>query len=346
MYMKRYSFISGFIAGAIIFGGISVAAAGITVALSSHSFYFNGVKTYIEAYIINGNNYVKLRDVAKALNIGVEYENGTVEVVSNKPYIEEMKTKSDIIDGTAYSKEDYSAKANPQIFNDVYTKDAYNAIRQSLVDINHIDENYTYAHYVDFSADFTSEGKTNQEMKSVTAMFSGYYRFEFGMEPDLKNFYEYSGYRICMPHINDHLQPANQATDDFMKEIEPLSDREKIKKIADNICDRITYKDENIAGINQVFTSENVVNGICGTYANAFVYLCQRAGIPCICIMDKTHAWNEVYVDEKWWICDIGYYDVVRTENILLQTSYPRIDIYPEKTNFAKELLVPDSTIE
>ncbi len=342
--MKRYSFIGGFVAGAIIFGSIGVAATGITAILSNNNFYFNGVKTELEAYLINGNNYVKLRDVAKALNINVEYANNTVEVISDKPYTEETKTKLDTIDGTAYSKENYSIKANPQIFNDVYTKDAYNAIRQSLVDIKNIDENYTYAHYVDSGADFNSEGKTNMAMKSVTAMFSGYYRFEFGFEPNIKNFYQYPGYRICKPYINDHLQSANEATDDFIQRIEGLSDREKIKCIADDICNRITYMDENTAGINQIFTSQGVVNGLCGTYANAFIYLCQRADIPCISIVDKTHAWNEVYVDGRWWICDIGYYDVARSENMLLQTTYPRTDIYPEKTNFAKELLVPGST--
>jgi len=40
-----------------------------------------------------------------------------------------------VLDGNAYAKEDYSQNANQAIFNEVYTKDAYNAIRQSLVDI-------------------------------------------------------------------------------------------------------------------------------------------------------------------------------------------------------------------
>lgn len=94
-----------------------------------------------------------------------------------------------------------------------------------------------------------------------------------------------------------------------------------------------------------MFTETPPVNAICGTYSNAFVYLCQRAEIPCISIVDDIHAWNEVYVDGKWHTTDISYYDVARTDEHLFPKSYPRIDINKQKTNFAKELLVPGSTI-
>lgn len=32
-------------------------------------------------------------------------------------------------DGTSYSKEDFSASANQNIFSDIYTKEAYNTMR-------------------------------------------------------------------------------------------------------------------------------------------------------------------------------------------------------------------------
>ena len=125
-----------------------------------------------------------------------------------------------------------------------------------------------------------------------------------------------------------------------------LSEKEKVKAIATYIADRIVYKDENVAGINDVFTSNTPVNGICGTYANAFIYLCQRADIPCVTIKDATHAWNEAYIDGRWQIIDVSYYDVARTDESLFTNSYPRIDTTKEKTEFAKELLVPGSTAE
>ena len=147
-----------------------------------------------------------------------------------------------------------------------------------------------------------------------------------------------------MPQVHKYFEPANKATDSFIAEISGLNDRAKVKRIADYICDRVAYKDENAAGINRVFTETPPVNAICGTYSNAFVYLCQRANIPCISVVDDIHAWNEVYVDGKWYTTDISYYDVARTDSALFPTKYSRTDPNTAKTKFAKELLVPMST--
>ena len=335
----------------ILLLGSEVFAADI---VSGQDIYINGSKAEMSAINFNDNNYVKLRDIAKALNIEITYdaETNTVSINTEKPYREE-KPKVDYIDGKSYAREDFSQRANPNIFNEVYTRDAYNAIRQSIVDINEITQNtdengynpnYTYAHFVDEKASMSNSGKTIEAMKSVTASMFGYYNFSFGYEPTIKNLYEYPGYRICKPQIHKHFEPANKVTNGFVAEISNLSDREKVKRISDYICDRAAYKNENVAGINKIFTGTSPANAICGTYADAFVYLCQRAGIPCISVVDDIHAWNEVYVDGKWHTTDISYYDVARTDEYLLPKNYPRTDINKQKTNFAKELLVPGST--
>ncbi len=322
--------------------------------VSGQDIYINGTKAEMSAINYNDNNYVKLRDIAKALNIEITYnaETNTVSINTDKSYIEE-KPKSTYIDGTAYAREDFSQDANPDIFNEIYTRDAYNAIRQSIVDIKEITQNtdengynpnYTYAHFVDEKATMSNSSQTIEAMKSVTASMFGYYNFDFGYEPTIKNLYQYPGYRICKIQIHKHFEPANKATDSFIAEISNLTDREKVKRIADYICDRVVYKNENIAGINKVFTGTSPVNAVCGTYADAFVYLCQRAEIPCISVVDDIHAWNEVYVDGAWHTTDISYYDVARTDEYLFPKNYPRADINKQKTNFAKELLVPGST--
>ncbi len=322
--------------------------------VSGQDIYINGTKAEISAINYNDNNYVKLRDIAKALNIEITYdaETNTVSINTDKPY-EEEKPKSTYIDGASYSREDFSQKANPDIFNEVYTRDAYNAIRQSIVDIKEITQNtdengynpnYIYAHFVDEKATLSNSSESIEAMKSVTASMFGYYNFSFGYEPAIKNIYEYPGYRICKIQIHKHFDPANKATESFIAEISNLTNREKVKRIADYICDRVAYKNENVAGINKVFTGTPPVNAVCGTYADAFVYLCQRAEIPCISVVDDIHAWNEVYVDGKWHTTDISYYDVARSDECLFSKNYPRTDINQQKTNFAKELLVPGST--
>ena len=339
----------------ILLFGVKVLAADIVVG---QDIYINGTKAEMSAINYNDNNYVKLRDIIKALNIEIIYDakTNTVSINTDKPYTEEKtvaKEKDTCIDETAYAREDFSQMANSDIFNKIYTREVYNAIRQSIVDIEEItkntDENgynpdYTYAHFVDDEFTMSKSSATIEAMNSVTATMFGYYNFTFGYEPTVKNLYQYPGYRICKIQIHKHFEPANKATDGFVSEISNLTDREKVKRIADYICDRVAYKNEDVAGINKAFTGTPPINAVCGTYADAFVYLCQRAEIPCISIVDDIHAWNEVYVDGKWHTTDISYYDVARSDEYLFPKNYPRADINKQKTNFAKELLVPMST--
>ena len=349
------SFIIGLLCGAFIFGGTAVLAnSDVLAKITSQIFFWNNEAIELEAYNINGYNYVRLRDVAKIFGVNVEYYEDTNSVYLGEDKKEEAPNpENKVLDGNAYAKEDYSQSANQAIFNEIYTKDAYNAIRQSIVDITEITKNtdehgynadYMYAHYIDKDFTFNSPGKTDEAMKSVVATFSGYYSFTFGFEPTVENLHSYPGYRICMPQVHKFFEPANKATDGFIAELSGLSDKAKVKRIADYICDRVAYKDEDVAGINRVFTETPPVNAICGTYANAFVYLCQRAEIPCISVVDDVHAWNEVYVDGKWYTTDISYYDVARTDSALFPAKYSRTDPNTAKTKFAKELLVPMST--
>jgi len=142
----------------LLFGSKTFAAE----IVAGQDIYINGSKAEMSAINYNDNNYVKLRDIAKALSIEITYdaETNTVTINTDKPYIEE-KPKSTHIDGNSYAREDFSQKANPNIFNDVYTRDAYNAIRQSIVDIKEIthntdengyNHNYSYAHFIDKKA--------------------------------------------------------------------------------------------------------------------------------------------------------------------------------------------------
>lgn len=351
--MRKHSFLCGLLTGACMFGGITVLAnTDVLARLTSQVFYYNGSRIELEAYNINDYNYVRLRDAAELFGVKVEYDGETDSVyLGEKPAA--VVTPVTTIDGTAYAREDFSQKANPDIFNEVYTRDAYNAMRQSIVDIdvisagtdeNGYNPNYRYAHFVDLGHSFHQQGETLAAMNSVAARLFGYYNFSLGQEPGIQNLYAYPGYRICKAQVHQFFEPANRATDGFIARIRSRSDREKVKQIAEYISDKIVYKDENTAGINQIFTSSVPVNGICGTYSNAFMYLCQRAGIPCVSIMDDEHAWNEVYVDGTWYIADIGSYDLARTDETLLRLNYSRQSKNYAGTKFAKELLAPMST--
>lgn len=83
--MKRRKFIIGFLCGALLFGGTTAYAAGIIAERSNHPIYVDGELVQMEAYTINGNNYVKLRDVGQTVGFNVFWKDG-VQVDSDAPY--------------------------------------------------------------------------------------------------------------------------------------------------------------------------------------------------------------------------------------------------------------------
>ena len=87
--MKRGSFAAGFLACLLLAGVTTTAyAAGIMAERSHHRIIVDGKEAQMEAYVINGNNYVKLRDIGEQVGFNVYWDsdNGCVQVESGKPY--------------------------------------------------------------------------------------------------------------------------------------------------------------------------------------------------------------------------------------------------------------------
>lgn len=87
--MKKKGFLCGFLCGTLCFGISTAYATGeLTAILSPQSVYVDSVKTNLEAYSINGNNYVKLREIGKVVDFSVQYnkEKNAVEIFSNESY--------------------------------------------------------------------------------------------------------------------------------------------------------------------------------------------------------------------------------------------------------------------
>ena len=124
--MKRGSFAAGFLTCLLLAGITTTAyAAGIMAERSTHRIYVDGREVQMEAYRINGNNYVKLRDIGKAVGFEVYWdsENGCVQVESGKPYTGEEPAKAEVI------------KPAPQPEPTVPTNDAdVDAMKRDIVD--------------------------------------------------------------------------------------------------------------------------------------------------------------------------------------------------------------------
>lgn len=356
--MKKQDFAVGMLCGALLCGG-SAVAAGVTAVLSDQPLYVNGEKAEVAAYNIAGNNYVRLRDIGRALDIGVTYdaETNSVLVNSRERYTEETKqpqtqplssTEPKVLTGQAYAREDFSQSANPAIFTGPYTMAAYNAARQSIVDRDMIvagnnadgfNPDYQYA-------DCYDPWDTHDAVEKALGRMYGYYFYEAVNGPNTKGLYQYPSYFIVPVTIPEVFAAAAQETAPFLAQLAGLSDRGKVVRINDYVCEKLTYGQGGF-GLDDIFASDVPVKGTCATYSETFQFLCDCAGVPCLTLMDDEHGWNAVYVDGAWRYVDVTANDTGDTDYrdvILLSDTMHRTDINPQAVQFAKELLVPGST--
>ena len=83
--------------------GISdTAASGAVAKISDQRITVDGVQVNMTAYQIDDNNYVKLRDIGKQVDFGVDYDNATasVRIDTDAPYTESTTSAS----GSAITK--------------------------------------------------------------------------------------------------------------------------------------------------------------------------------------------------------------------------------------------------
>ena len=105
--MKRGSFAAGFLTCLLLAGVTTTAyAAGIMAERSHHRIVVDGKEVQMEAYVINGNNYVKLRDIGEQVGFNVCWDSeAPVTSAEAKPVEQPAQTdvaaaKQDIIDRT------------------------------------------------------------------------------------------------------------------------------------------------------------------------------------------------------------------------------------------------------
>jgi uncharacterized protein YkwD len=88
----------GMVLGASLVGG--AAAAGIVAQPTWQNIYVDGQQVEMEAYNINGNNYVKLRDIGKEVGFNVYWLDG-VQVDSASDYTGEAPAQVSVEDKTS-----------------------------------------------------------------------------------------------------------------------------------------------------------------------------------------------------------------------------------------------------
>lgn len=334
---KHIEFALGVAVGAVLFGGSVAFAAGILAEPSHQTFYVNDKQVELEAYAINGHNYVQLRDVGKAAGFNVCYDpaRNAAVIQPDKPY-----TGEDMVAPTKTPSEsvDYAAQANPAIFQGELSRENYNAIRDSIL---HQDEIIAGSYQPIPMGAFTPY----RDVDEATVAVGCYPVYELISRPD--------GSYICNVKCPESYKDAVAHTQDFINSLEGMSDRDKVTAMVWYVADRITY-DVAYPGPSRVLAQDGQLPGACMAYAHSFRFLCDRAGIPCILKRGGNHQWNMVYVEGQWWDVDVTANDAgdetaVREYSTILydpveQETAGFIDEEPEVTAFVKELLVPGST--
>ena len=360
-------FCTGVVLGATLFGGVAASAAvGVMAERSAQAVYVDGQRVELEAYLIDGANYVKLRDVGQATNaINVYWDGGAVQIQSGAAYTGEAPAGTAVQQepavptasaapavnatsaaGTApgaytisvdyWSREDFSQQANPAVFTGVYDRELYNTIRQAMLDGTSETPAYTMVGpWEDYSA-----------VKKLIGRMDGVLRYEHHVPQNFTNYYEYLDYFAVSAEIPENYQAPLDFIQPVIKATAGMTDREKVEYLNDYLCTLLAYEAGKAPDITQTFSQHSKeLQANCGAYARAMKFLCGAVDIPCFTISTKTHTWNLVYVDGRWLHVDVSANDLYGTNSILLTETYPNhTDRAPEQTAFLKELLVPGST--
>ena len=115
----------GLVLGLSLSAPAAQAVESLKATLSTNRILVDGQETHMTAYTIGGSNYVRLRDIGKAVGFEVYWdsENGCVQVESGKPYTGEEPAKDEVI------------KPAPQPEPTVPANDAdVDAMKQDIID--------------------------------------------------------------------------------------------------------------------------------------------------------------------------------------------------------------------
>ena len=241
------------------------------------------------------------------------------------------------IQATHWSREDFSQEASPEVFTGVYSRELYNAIRQTMVDgTSGTAPAYTQVSKEDYSS-----------VKKLIGRMEGILRYEHHVPQGFTDYWQYLDYFAVSAEMPENYQAPLDFIQSALDHAGTLAtDRERVEAFNDYIRTLLAYQKGKTAGITQTFAPHTgELKAACGSYARAMKFLCAAADIPCFTVSSKTHTWNLVYVDGQWLHVDVSANDLSGRNGVLLVESYQTgKDQAPEATAFLKELFVPGST--
>ena len=240
------------------------------------------------------------------------------------------------IQATHWSREDFSQEASPEVFAGAYSRELYNAIRQTMVDGTSENPAYT----------MVAKGDDYSAVKNLIGRMEGVLRYEHHVPRNFTDYWRYLDYFAVSAEMPENYQAPLDFVQPVIEGTAEMTDRERVEAFNDYIRTLLAYQKGKTAGVTQTFAPHaGELKAACGSYARALKFLCAAADIPCFTVSSKTHTWNLVYVDGQWLHVDVSANDLSGRNGVLLVESYQTgKDQAPEATAFLKELFVPGST--
>jgi hypothetical protein len=365
--MKKISVTVMLVCLTVLFCGVAAAEETVTAIRSPQRIYIDGQAADLLAYSIGGNNYIRLRDLGKAVDFsvfydasansvgidrGAAYADGTDEalpipgntvtaVLSKQP----VYVRGNLVNMTAYTIADNNYMKLRDVARSINLGLAYDPKSDSV----YIDRLTAYLANMEphlLRPEAIPKIDTPTETPTVTIE-----------TPTTDG-------EIIVPERWKLLPEEYRAVYPFLTEINAMStDTAKVNAIIRYVCERIIYGEPDDPEIysRKKGTSESMryamfldppqVQGVCSHYAKAVYLLCVMTNIPCTILRGDNHDWNAVYVDGEWLYADATNDDLAlayrgKDYNLLfpMDEYRPFKDGDPEGTKEWMEQKVPGST--
>jgi len=129
--MKNTKSIVLLLTGAAIGMGLAgpatnAAAEFFQAQRTPHPIYVDGQQVQMEAYAINGSNYVKLREIGQAVGFEVYWDGLAAQIISDKPYTGRLPMQVEVSTNP-------NTQADPAAFTGYLTAEVYNTIREAVL---------------------------------------------------------------------------------------------------------------------------------------------------------------------------------------------------------------------
>ena len=108
------SLAAGLMTGAVLFSSKVAYAAGVFAEPSTNTVFVDGQEVQLNAYLIDGRNYVQLREVGKAVGFNVFWD-GAVQIDTTSPFTGEAPAD--------LTKDDAGPVVNSTIFTGAFKQD-------------------------------------------------------------------------------------------------------------------------------------------------------------------------------------------------------------------------------